>query len=110
MQVHKSLGDLAAGTALYEHYSSVPADVRRCRSQHYTIEQPSACLLWWRLTRLRTPNVNAHLTLGQMLELRKIVMARKEPRKLLVCPAGQPHVAVGCLLLIWMQPTDRLQW
>jgi len=47
LQVHKSLGDLAQGSAMYEGYSKVPDD---------------------------------------MLELRKIVMARKEPRKLLVQP------------------------
>ena len=45
----KSLGDLAAGAALYEKYSAVPAE---------------------------------------MLAMREVVMARKEPRKLLV----QPHL------------------
>jgi dipeptidyl-peptidase-3 len=49
LQVHKSLGDLAAGSALFEKYSAVPAD---------------------------------------LAEIREIVMARKEPRKLLV----QPHL------------------
>jgi len=49
LQVHKSLGDFAAGSCMYGSYSQVPED---------------------------------------MLALRKVVMARKEPRKLLV----QPHV------------------
>ena len=50
-QVHKSLADLPAATALYEHYSEVGPG---------------------------------------MAEIRSIVMARKEPRKLLV----QPHLQV----------------
>jgi len=49
LQVHKSLGDLSAGTELFEKYSSVPPE---------------------------------------MAAMREIVMARKEPRKLLV----QPHL------------------
>merc|ERR1712232_1423589 len=50
LQVHKSLGDFAAGSELFERYSKVSSE---------------------------------------MSELRAIVMARKEPRKLLV----QPHLA-----------------
>lgn len=49
LQVYRSLGDFAGGSAMFKSYSEVPED---------------------------------------MLELRKIVMARKEPRKLLV----QPHM------------------
>jgi len=52
LQVHKSLADLGAGTALFEKYSAVPPE---------------------------------------MAELREIVMARKEPRKLLI----QPHLHLG---------------
>jgi len=52
LQVHKTLGDVAAGGAMYSEYSKVPEE---------------------------------------MLELRKIVMARKEPRKLMV----QPHLCLG---------------
>ena len=50
--MHKSLGDVAAGTELFERYSSVDEG---------------------------------------MAEIREIVMARKEPRKLLV----QPHLQKG---------------
>jgi dipeptidyl-peptidase-3 len=49
LQIHKSLGDLAAGSTMYNAYSEVPE---------------------------------------QMIALREIVMARKEPRKLLI----QPHM------------------
>lgn len=52
LQVHKSLGDLAAGTELFEKYSVVPPE---------------------------------------MAAMREIVMARKEPRKLLL----QPHLHLG---------------
>lgn len=52
LQVHKSLGDFAAGSELYARYSEVPDD---------------------------------------MLALRAVVMARKEPRKLMV----QPHMQLA---------------
>ena len=65
--MHKSLGDLAAGTELYERYSAVPPE---------------------------------------MTEMRKIIMARKEPRKLLVQvrayflrPTAHHHRAPCCFLL-----------
>lgn len=62
LQVHKSLAELAEGTALYEKYSSVPPE---------------------------------------MLALRDVVMARKEPRKLLVQPvlSGSCSGAPGAVKL-----------
>ena len=59
LQVHKSLGDLEAGTALFAKYSAVD---------------------------------------DAMLGIRSVVMARKEPRKLLVQPVLQPDGDAGVAL------------
>lgn len=78
LQVHKSLGDLAAGSSMYNAYSEVSC-VDKFRSKYCASTT----------NRLHGVRRDTHRQVPEaMIAMREIVMARKEPRKLLV----QPHM------------------
>jgi len=69
LQVHKSLGDVGQGAAMFGKYSEVPPE---------------------------------------MLEMREIVMARKEPRKLLVQPVLEKDAAGAISLLAFDESAEGM--